>query len=206
MAAMGRRNASARSSGLSGLAAVVTGGSRGLGLLLADQLCAKGCDVTIAARDREELESARALLLGRQAGRGRTGDIGTTVRTAVCDVRDRDAVRELYATTATKRGGVDAVFANAGIIQVAPVERIDADQFRDAMDTMFMGALNASLEALPYLRRSPAGGRLALIGSIGGLLSVPHMLPYSCAKAAVGALAEGLRAEAAPSGVSVTRG
>ncbi len=70
------------------------------------------------------------------------------------------------------------------------------------MDTMFYGALHTSLEALPYLKDTR--GRLGLIGSVGGLLGVPHLLPYSCAKAAVGALAEGLHAEAAASGVSVT--
>ncbi|MEW2544222.1 SDR family oxidoreductase [Streptomyces sp. NPDC047002] len=191
---------------LTGLSAVVTGGSRGLGLLLAGQLYARGCSVTLAARDGAELEAGRDLLLDRhREGRGRPQAAATArVRTAVCDVRDRAAVRDLYASVAEEAGGVDVVLANAGIIQVAPLDATGAEEFRDAMDTMFMGALHASLEALPHLRRSPVGGRLGLIGSVGGLLSVPHMLPYSCAKAAVGALAEGLRAETAPSGVSVT--
>jgi NAD(P)-dependent dehydrogenase (short-subunit alcohol dehydrogenase family) len=99
---------------------------------------------------------------------------------------------------------VDVVVANAGIIQVAPAETVGADGFDDAMSTIFHGALHTCLEALPYLRKSRAGGRLALVGSVGGLLAVPHLLPYSCAKAAVGALAEGLHAEAARDGVSVT--
>jgi NAD(P)-dependent dehydrogenase (short-subunit alcohol dehydrogenase family) len=189
---------------LTGLSAVVTGGSRGLGLLLADQLCARNCTVTIAARDGAELEAARAFLLDRHANGHQTDTQAPRIRTAVCDVRDREAVRDLYDATAAETGGVDVVLANAGIIQVAPLDRTGAEEFRAAMDTIFMGALHASLEALPHLRRSRAGGRLGLIGSVGGLLSVPHMLPYSCAKAAVGALAEGLRAESAPSGVSVT--
>jgi NAD(P)-dependent dehydrogenase (short-subunit alcohol dehydrogenase family) len=198
---MARRHTSS----LTGLSAVVTGGSRGLGLLLADQLRARGCTVTVAARDQAELETARALLLDRRPnGRRGGGEGGATVRTAVCDVRNRESVRALYEETAAETGGVDVVLANAGIIQVAPLDRTGAEEFRDAMDTMFMGALHASLEALPYLRRTSVGGRLGLIGSVGGLLSVPHMLPYSCAKAAVGTLAEGLRAETAPSGVSVT--
>ncbi|NEE39282.1 SDR family oxidoreductase, partial [Streptomyces sp. SID7982] len=81
-------------------------------------------------------------------------------------------------------------------------EAVGAAEFGDAMDTMFYGALHTSLEALPYLKETR--GRLGLIASVGGLLGVPHLLPYSCAKAAVGALAEGLHAEAAASGVSVT--
>jgi NAD(P)-dependent dehydrogenase (short-subunit alcohol dehydrogenase family) len=183
---------------LAGLSAVVTGGSRGLGLLLADRLRARGCTVTVTARDGDELDRARAYLLeGHPSG-------GPPVRTEVCDVRDRDAMRTLYERTADETGSVDIVIANAGTIQVAPVEEIGPQEFRDAMETMFMGTVHASLEALPHLRRSPAKGRLALIGSVGGLLSVPHMLPYSCAKSAVGALAEGLQAELGTSGVSVT--
>ncbi|MGW2346937.1 SDR family NAD(P)-dependent oxidoreductase [Streptomyces sp. NPDC001661] len=172
--------------------ALVTGGSRGLGLFIARHLAERGCSVTIAARDTAELERAAAQL--RQ-------ETGATVRVAVCDVRDRAAVRELMRVT-HERDGLDIVIANAGVIQVAPLDAFGTEEFSDAMDTMFYGALHTSLEALPYLRRSR--GRLALIGSVGGLLGVPHLLPYSCAKAAVGALAEGLHAEAAAAGVSVT--
>ncbi|MFF8441878.1 SDR family NAD(P)-dependent oxidoreductase [Streptomyces californicus] len=175
-----------------GPGALVTGGSRGLGLFMARQLAERGCVVTIAARDAGELERAAARL---------REETGATVHTAVCDVRDRAAVGALVREV-HERDGLDLVIANAGVIQVAPVDAVDAAEFADAMDTMFFGALHTSLEALPYLKRTR--GRLGLIGSVGGLLGVPHLLPYSCAKAAVGALAEGLHAEAAASGVSVT--
>jgi NAD(P)-dependent dehydrogenase (short-subunit alcohol dehydrogenase family) len=180
---------------LTDLSAVVTGGSRGLGLLMAEQLVERGCAVTVAARDEEELSRAEQYLRLRP---------GARVRGVVCDVRDEGAVRELMRATAEAHGGVDIVIANAGTIQVAPLDAIGAAEFRAAMETIFLGALYTSLEALPYLRRSPAGGRLALIGSIGGLLAAPHLLPYSCAKSAVGVLAEGLHAEVGRSGVSVT--
>ncbi|MER7968455.1 SDR family NAD(P)-dependent oxidoreductase [Streptomyces sp. NPDC005840] len=172
--------------------ALVTGGSRGLGLLIARQLARRGCAVTLAARDAEELERAAALL------REWTG---TAPHVVVCDVRDRAAVRELMRTTHA-RDGLDVVIANAGVIQVGPVAAIGAEEFDDALDVIFRGTLHTALEALPYLRRS--GGRLGLIGSVGGLLGVPHLLPYSCAKAAVGALGEGLHAEYRAAGVGVT--
>ncbi|WP_405849080.1 SDR family NAD(P)-dependent oxidoreductase [Streptomyces sp. NBC_01518] len=184
------------SDSLHGLSAVVTGGSRGLGLLLADELLRRGCRVTLAARDEAELRQARGLLHERHPG--------GSVRTTVTDVRDRKDVAELFRLTAAEYGTVDLVIANAGTIQVAPAEAAGPTGFDDAMSTIFNGALHTSLEALPHLRESRAGGRLALIGSVGGLLAVPHLLPYSCAKAAVRALAEGLYAEAAHDGVSVT--
>ncbi|MYT68190.1 MULTISPECIES: SDR family NAD(P)-dependent oxidoreductase [unclassified Streptomyces] len=175
-----------------GPGAVVTGGSRGLGLFIARYLAERGCVVTIAARDEKELERAAAQL---------REETGATIHVAVCDVRDRATVRELMRSV-HERDGLDVVIANAGVIQVAPVEALGAEEFTAAMDTMFNGTLHTALEALPHLRETR--GRLGLIGSVGGLLGVPHLLPYSCAKAAVGALAEGLHAEAAPAGVSVT--
>ncbi|WP_435175237.1 SDR family NAD(P)-dependent oxidoreductase [Actinacidiphila sp. bgisy145] len=175
-------------SALAGRSAVVTGGSRGLGLLMARRLVDLGCDVTVAARDAAELDAAAAHL---DAGAPRHA----RVRTQVCDVTDRDAVRALMREAAGAHGGIDVVLANAGIIQVAPIDAIGADEFRSALDTMFMGAVHTALESLPYLRRSPGGGRLALIGSVGGLVTPPHLVPYACAKSAVAALAEGLRAE-----------
>jgi NAD(P)-dependent dehydrogenase (short-subunit alcohol dehydrogenase family) len=185
-----------REKSMAGLSAVVTGGSRGLGLLLAEQLLARGCAVTIAARDGEELDRARELLLRRRPG-GR-------LRAVTCDVTDRAAVAALMDEAAESFDGIDVVLANAGVIQVAPVRSVGTGEFRSAMDTIYLGAVHTSLEALPWLRRSRAGGRLGLIGSVGGLLGTPHLLPYSCAKSAVAALAEGLHAELGEDGVSVT--
>ncbi|MDJ1130978.1 SDR family NAD(P)-dependent oxidoreductase [Streptomyces iconiensis] len=183
---------------LNDLSVLVTGGSRGLGLLLARQCVERGWNVTITARDQEELDRAAALL------RRRAGRRGTTVAARVCDVRDKYAVRDVVARTAEDQRGLDVVLGNAGIIQVGPAEATGEEGFRGAMETMFFGALHTSLESLPHLRKSSVGGRLGLIGSVGGLLPVPHLLPYACAKSAIGALAEGLRAEQAEYGVSVT--
>jgi NAD(P)-dependent dehydrogenase (short-subunit alcohol dehydrogenase family) len=183
-----------RPSALTGLSAVVTGGSRGLGLVIAERLVERGCAVTIAARDRDELSQAADRLRGAQPA--------ARVRVQQCDVTDREDVRALMRAAEEAYGGIDVVVANAGIIQVAPVEAIGAGEFRSALDTIFMGAVHTSLEAMPCLRRSPAGGRLVLIGSVGGLLTPPHLVPYACAKSAVAALAEGLQAESR--GVTVT--
>ncbi|UQA90831.1 SDR family NAD(P)-dependent oxidoreductase [Streptomyces halobius] len=181
---------------IEGLTAVVTGGSRGLGLLMARQLQRRGCDVVLLARN--EVELGRAVDKLRQAG----GD--GSVRGVACDVRNREAVRDRFDEIAGDNGRLDIAIANAGIIQVGPADALGIEGFHDAMDSIFNGALNTAFAALPYLRNSPAGGRLALIGSVGGLLAVPHLLPYSCAKSAVAALAEGLQAEEAPHDVTIT--
>ncbi|MFK0168687.1 SDR family NAD(P)-dependent oxidoreductase [Streptomyces sp. NPDC090306] len=180
---------------IDGLSALVTGGSRGLGLLLAARLAVRGCRITILARDADELRRGAEWIEDRT---------GRDVRTAVCDVRDRAAVERAVADTYAVQDGLDVVLANAGVIQVAPAATAGVEAFEDAMSTIFDGALHTALAALPYLRESRAGGRLGFVGSVGGLLAVPHLVPYSCAKAAVGALGEGLRAETAGENVTVT--
>jgi short-subunit dehydrogenase len=185
----------AHRSDLDGLSALVTGGSRGLGLLLSARLARRGCRVTMAARDADELRRGAAWVEERT---------GATVSTAVCDVRDRAAVDVMVQQADSRQGGLDVVIANAGVIQVAPVASLDSGAFEDAMSAVFGGTVNTAMAVLPPLYRSDAGGRLCLIGSVGGLLAVPHLLPYSCAKAAVGTLGEGLQAETAGKNVSVT--
>ncbi|MER6212397.1 SDR family NAD(P)-dependent oxidoreductase [Streptomyces sp. NPDC001642] len=177
------------------MSALVTGGSRGLGLLLSARLAQRGCRVTMAARDEDELRRGAAWAEERT---------GRSLSTVVCDVRDQGAAETAVRQVESSHGGVDIVIANAGVIQVAPVASLDSGAFEDAMATIFGGTVNIAMAALPRMRSSDDGGRLCLIGSVGGLLAVPHLLPYSCAKAAVGALGEGLRAETACSGVSVT--
>ncbi|WP_405652177.1 SDR family NAD(P)-dependent oxidoreductase [Streptomyces sp. RK9] len=97
----------------------------------------------------------------------------------MCDVRNRTAVGEMMRES-HERDGLEIVVANAGVIQVAPVETIGSKEFTDAVDTMFYGTLHTSLEALPYLRGSR--GRLALIGSVSGLLGAPACCPIRVPK------------------------
>lgn len=125
---------------IEGLTAVVTGGSRGLGLLLARELLRHGCDVVLLARDDAELARAVGRLAQWRGG---------TVRGVVCDVRDRAAVQDRLAEIARDRDGLDIVIANAGIIQVGPADALGPDGFQEAMDSVFNGALNTALAALP---------------------------------------------------------
>src|SRR5205807_4694011 len=88
----------------------------------------------------------------------------------------------------------------AGTISVGPIQTMTVEDFRDAMDVMFWGMVYTTLEALPHFQRNQHG-RIVNITSIGGKISVPHLLPYSCAKFAAVAFSEGLRAELHGTGV-----
>jgi NAD(P)-dependent dehydrogenase (short-subunit alcohol dehydrogenase family) len=179
---------------LTGQVALVTGGSRGLGYLLARELLRQGCRVAICARDPVPLRRARDRL---------RRETGGEVLAFSCDVRDADAVERFVDDVIVHFGRLDIVVNNAAIIQVGPVETLTAADFRTAMDTAYFGAVHTTLAALPHMRARGAG-RIANITSIGGRIAVPHLLPYDAAKFATVGFSEGLSAELAADGIAVT--
>lgn len=178
---------------LSGQVALITGGSRGLGLALADELTAQGCRLVLCARDAAELDRAAERLRAS----------GADVLTVVCDVTDRTQVAAMVQQALDRYGTIDVLVANAGIITVAPVQALTLEDFDRVMAVNFEGGLNTVMAVMPTMERQ-GRGRIAVISSIGGKVSVPHLLPYSCAKFAAAGFAAGLRAEVAGSGITVT--
>ncbi len=178
---------------LTGRVVLITGGSRGLGLAVAREFGAQGCQLVLCARDAEELERARQDLQQR----------GAEALAVPCDVTDPDQVQRAVDTATERFGGVNILVNIAGIIAVGPAQAMTREDFQDAMDVDFWGTLHPILAVLPQMRARRAG-RIVNITSIGGKVSVPHLLPYSCAKFAATALSEGLRAELARDGITVT--
>ncbi|HSA48705.1 MAG TPA: SDR family oxidoreductase [Yinghuangia sp.] len=179
---------------LTGKTALVTGGSRGLGLLIARELAGQGVNVAICARDENELTRAGHII---------RRDTGREVASFVCDIGMADQVDRLAEMVTEQLGTVDILVNNAGIITVAPVEDVTPEQFESAMDIMFTGPMRLTLALLPAMREQD-DGRIVNITSIGGRIAAPHLLPYVSAKFAAVGFSEGLRAELAGSGVSVT--
>lgn len=173
--------------------ALVAGASRGLGLLVARELGERGHRVVICARDEDELLSGAALLKQR----------GIDVYPRVCDVTDRDQVRAMVADVEATVGPIHTVVTVAGIILVGPLESMPEDSFTDAVNTMLWGPIHLALAVLPQMRARRTG-HIGTVTSIGGLVSVPHLLPYSTAKFGAVGFSEGLSAELAGSGVTST--
>jgi short-subunit dehydrogenase len=178
---------------VAGRTVLVTGGSRGLGLVLAREAAADGARVAICARDAKALERARHSLR-------RTG---VEVLTIECDVTDQAAVRRMVDEVARRLGRVDMLINNAGVIEVGPAETMAVADYAEAMATNFWGVLFPTLEVLPAMR-ARGDGRIVNITSLGGKLGVPHLVPYSASKFAAMGLSQGLRAELAADGVAVT--
>ena len=178
---------------LSGQTILITGGSRGLGLALAREFARHGCRLALCARDPTELERAREDLTAQ----------GADVLSVVCDVRDRAEVGRLIEQVTHHFGQIDVLVNNAGIIEVGPLANMSVEDFENALQSDFWGTLYPTLAVLPQMR-ARKNGRIVNITSIGGKVSVPHLLPYSCAKFAAVGLSEGLRAELARENITVT--
>lgn len=172
---------------------VITGGSRGLGLLMARTLGVEGARITLVARHLGELERARDDLAER----------GVEVDIAACDVRDRTQAARLVAEVVARTGSVDVLVNNAGIVQVGPIDHMQPADFEEAMAVHFWGPLYSTLAAIPVMRRH-GGGRIVNISSIGGKIGVPHLAPYCASKFALTGLSESLRGELTRDRIYVT--
>jgi NAD(P)-dependent dehydrogenase (short-subunit alcohol dehydrogenase family) len=179
-----------------GRTVVITGGSRGLGLLVARQLAAEGARLTLAARDRAELERAREDLLANGAS-------ADDVAMVACDVGVRSESERLIEGVVARDGAVDVLINNAGVMKVGPLEHMTHADFEEAMAVHFWGPLHTMMAAVPHMRRQ-GGGRIVNISSIGGRIGVPHLTPYCASKFALAGLSESARGELAKDGILVT--
>jgi NAD(P)-dependent dehydrogenase (short-subunit alcohol dehydrogenase family) len=176
---------------LSGRVVLITGGSRGLGLLLAREYARRGARLALVARNAPALDRACDELRQR----------GTEVAGVVCDVSDPPSVFAMVDSVIAKYGHIDVLVNDAGQIEVGPLESMTVRDFREAMDTNFWGAFNVIHAAFRHLR--PRESRIVNISSFGGLVSVPHLLPYSASKFALQGFSLGLRQELARQGIPV---
>lgn len=184
---------SLRETRLRGKAALITGGSRGLGLVLARQLAQEGARIAICARDEQDLAAARRDLEAR----------GAEVFATRCDLRNQSEVEEMVKRVHERFGAIDMLINNAGVISVGPLEEMTLDDFRDAMDSNFWSGVYTTLAVLPRMRERRSG-RIVNITSIGGKVAAPHLLPYSASKFAFEGFSRGLRSEVLKDGVVVT--
>lgn len=178
-----------------GQSAVITGGSRGLGLAIARQLVNENCNVTLLARDEDELKRAKAQL--EQLNRGQ-------VHIVVCDVTDNEQLSSAINEAADIHDGIDLLVNNAGAIVVGPWESMTLQDFEAQMKIHLYAAMNAIRIALPHLRQKTSGKRIVNICSMGGRIAVPHMLPYDTSKFALSGFSQGLATELYDDGISVT--
>jgi short-subunit dehydrogenase len=178
---------------LNGKTVLMTGGSRGLGLVMARQLIQQGARLAICARDEAELERARNEL-EQQGGQ---------VLALPCDITDRSQVEQMVSSVRDRFGQIDILINNAGTDLIGPMDVLTMEDYDDLMKLHFWAPLYTTYAVFPEMRQRQAG-RIVNISSIGGKVVSPHMLAYCASKFALTGLSEGMRAELAKDGIAVT--
>jgi short-subunit dehydrogenase len=175
-------------------AVVITGGSRGLGLALAEEFLRHGARVALLARDSDELDRARALVQERVSGE---------IITLNCDVTKRTELARALEQIDGVFGTVDILVNNAGAITVGPFESMERPDFASLLELQVHAIVDAVQLVLPRFRQN-GGGRIVNICSVGGKIAIPHMAAYCAAKFALAGLSASLNAELGVYGVNVT--
>jgi 3-oxoacyl-[acyl-carrier protein] reductase len=179
--------------GFAGKAAIVTGGSRGIGRAIVELLAAEGADVTFWYAGNDA--AANEVVAG-QAAQGRT------VRAMKVDVRDSAACREAAEAVAERAGRIDVLVNNAGVIRDNVLVGLEDDDIRTVLDVNVAGVFNATRAVAPHMI-SRRAGRIVNISSVGGAKGGRGQTNYAASKGAIDALTRALAVELAPRKITV---
>jgi gluconate 5-dehydrogenase len=178
---------------LTGRSALITGGSRGLGLAIAEALASSGANVMLAGRDANQA-AASAEMIAKTYGR-RAISFAT-------DVTRQPEVEALIAETVEAFGRLDILINSAGINIRGPIEQLSLETFRQVMETNVTGTWLACRAAIPHLKAS-GHGRIINLASAVGLVGIAGRTPYASSKGAVVQMTRTLALELAPHNVTV---
>jgi NAD(P)-dependent dehydrogenase (short-subunit alcohol dehydrogenase family) len=164
---------------LQGKVGVITGGNSGIGLATAKRFVEEGAHVVITGRREKELKEAAAL-------------IGRNVTTVTGDITRLEDLDRLYAVVKEKHGHIDALFANAGWGEVAPITAATEAHFDKTFDLNAKGTFFTVQKAIPLFKD---GGSIILNTSVSNVMGLPMFAVYAASKAAVRSFVRGWAAE-----------
>jgi 3-oxoacyl-[acyl-carrier protein] reductase len=179
--------------GLSGKTAVVTGGSRGIGLAIVELLASEGVDVTFFYRDN--VAAADAVV-----ARAREAD--TKVHALRVDVRDFAACSASVDEIAERCGQIDILVNNAGVIRDNPLTAFEDDDVRAVLETNVTGVFNMGRAVVPYMV-SRRAGKIINLSSVAGEKGGRGQTNYAASKGAINAFTRALAVELAPRKITV---
>jgi 3-oxoacyl-[acyl-carrier protein] reductase len=180
--------------GMTGKAAIVTGGSRGLGLAAAQALLGEGASVMICARGEEQLARAASTLQAAAVKDAR-------VQTVAVDVSSESGCRAVVDAAVAAFGRLDIVVNNVGLGKGADLETTTDAEWQEAFDQTLFPAIRVSRVAAPHLRRQ-GGGAIVIVSSIFGRESGGRMT-YNAVKAAEISLTKSLAQQLAKDQIRV---
>jgi NAD(P)-dependent dehydrogenase (short-subunit alcohol dehydrogenase family) len=210
----GRNGWQVRGDRLSGLNAVITGGSQGLGKAIAQHFLAEGANVVICARDAQMLAKTAGELEARLGEETNSNRAGATSRpkgeldarkllAKACDVSSEEQVQDLIDFALSELGSVHVLVNNAGVYgPMGPTETVSLSEWRRALDINLYGVLIPARAIIPHFKRAGRGKIIILSGG-GATNPLPNVSAYAASKAAVARLMETLAEELRPFHVDV---
>lgn len=174
---------------------LISGGSRGLGFILAKKLAKEGALLSLLDVEEESLHRAQHLI--------HLESPTTPVNFHVCDVTNSEEVKKAVDETLEQFQGIDVVINNAGMLTVSPYENLTAKDFEDSLKIHFWAPYNMIEASLPALKAS-GNGRIINISSLGGRMALPHFASYCTGKFALIGYSETLRTELMKDNIYVT--
>src|ERR1041385_744749 len=174
---------------LNGKTAIVTGGSRGIGLAIARALVKSDANVMITGTTQKHLDAAQR-------------DLGSKAAAQAADVRDYADVERAFNAAASKFGGIDILINNAGVGVFTPVADMTIEQWHDVIDTNLTGVFYCCRAVLPHMR-TRGGGWIINISSLAGKNAFPEAAAYCASKSGLNAFSEALMQEVRHDGIRV---
>jgi NAD(P)-dependent dehydrogenase (short-subunit alcohol dehydrogenase family) len=172
---------------LKNLNALITGGSQGLGKVIAEHFLRAGANIVLCARSEKELAATRAELAGKFPGQ--------KVAAKTCDVASEAQVNELVVFAQRELGGIDALVLNAGVYgPMGPTESVSLEEWRRALDINLFGVLLPSRAVIPHFKAA-GRGKIIVVSGGGATNPMPNISAYAASKAAVVRLMETLAEE-----------
>src|SRR5687767_12060397 len=174
-------------------AAIVTGGTKGIGFAIAEALLRNGASVLVCGRSRDDVQNAAEKLL----------PLGK-VEAVSCDVRNEEHVQMMLKHCTASFGGVDILINNAGVgFFGKTVEETSSAEFRQTLETNLFGTFYACHHAIPYFRKR-GGGYIINISSLAGQNPHPRMAAYNASKFALNGFTEALMQEVRQDNIKVS--
>ena len=178
---------------LSGKAAIITGGSKGLGLAMAQGLASAGASVLLASRNANQANEAAEAI---------STEFGVKAMTFDGDVTSQDEMEAMALAARKQLGSVDILINSAGINIRGPIDELTLDDFNEVMNINVTGSWLASRAVTPYMKEA-GSGRIINIASTLGLVGLSNRTPYATSKGAVVQMTRALALELAPFNIAV---